>query len=154
MNSLSVNLFQHFQHQFLLNLLFGNKRPWKSRTPSISPPESILLPFFFPPQPFAFLPMTFLSATPLNSTTDRNLRSAKNDVKILSLFSESKIFCQNVACNQIFSKQFGGLLLEMFCFCGQVAHLLTSDLTEVGLTRVQTRQLQKLAQESAGVPWI
>ena len=27
----------------------------------------------------------------------------------------------------------------------QVAHLLTSDLAEVGLTRVQTRQLQKLA---------
>ena len=36
----------------------------------------------------------------------------------------------------------------------QVADLLTSDLAEVGLTRVQTRQLQKLARErGVGVPW-
>ena len=34
----------------------------------------------------------------------------------------------------------------------QVAHLLTSDLAEVGLNRVQIRQLQKLAG-SSGVAW-
>ena len=125
MNSLSVNLFQHFQHQFLLNLLLATKDLGNRGHQAFLHQSRFCFPFFFLLNRLAH---DVFRATPLNSTTDRNLRSAQNPVKLLSLFSESKIFAQNVACNQIISSQFGVLLLHIFCFLARwpIYSLLTS----------------------------